>query len=207
MAKIKTTKINIEKGEIKNYSYSTFQGDINLTLYYNSKDSYFYYDWKEINKIFNHLDYNNGLSMYYFTDCKSEKEAFDRICFIIKDNYIVEKYLQIKITLNSKKGEETPFISQSNFGLSIEYKKTLVLRIGNLLGEQNCDNDFNPTSEPHFRKELSKNIIPYSEKVEFFLQNINEKINNLEELIYDFFDVDNELLEQKIIDTGRLLLQ
>jgi len=206
MPKIKTTKINIEKGEMVNYSYSTFQGDINLTLYYNSKDSYFYYDWKEINKVFNHLDYNNELSMYHFTNCKTEQDAFNRICFIIKDNYIIEKSLEIKITLKSKKGKETAFISDSNYGLNIEYRKILVLRIGNLLGEQYCDNEFNPTSTPHFRKEISKNIIPYSEKVEFFLQNINDKINNLEDLIYDFFNVDKDLITEKIINNGQLLL-
>ena len=207
MPKIKTTKLNIEQGEIKNYSHSTFQGDINLTLYYNARDSYFYYDWKEINSFFPHLDYNNDITMHHFSKCESEQDAFDRICFIIKDNYIVEKSLEVKIILNKKKSDKTPFIDNNCFGFKIEYKKILVLKIGNLLGEQYCDDNFKPTSTPHFRKSISKNIIPYSEEVELFLKNIQEKIEILENMVFDFFDVENELLTEKIINNGQLLLK
>jgi len=210
MPKIKTVKLNFNSIGLTDYSYSTFKGQLQYTLYYDAKDDFFYFDWKEINKDFENINYNQ-ISQSRFGQCRTYRKALELLMFTIVEDKTLEKYIEIKITVNKteKSNKDTDIISVgSNWkGINLEFKRIFLVRCGNLIGVQNCHKDtWIVESDPYFTNGKPKNLIPYTNETWDFLTNVDNNIKALGDLIYNFFDGDVELLEDKIKTSGQILL-
>jgi hypothetical protein len=219
MAKLGKIKLNL-LGEVR--GRTTDKGDIELFLYYDVENNYFYFDDKELKLLFKKGEY-----YFNFNDCVTKEMAIR----LVKEHLFAstEKTrmlsLKIRVTaelgkLNEKKFPEylkgkcniNSIEDYEDNGISLEIGFKRVMRLGHE-GEYlyiNCDENWNYKKSygryEYHHHELS--LIEWDEQTELFLLNMQKQMNNLCKNVVDFFNApDANALKQKINNSPLMIGQ
>jgi hypothetical protein len=204
MPRIKKIKFE-DTGELTIAFPST--GCITLDLYYDSKDSYFYFDRKDILKNIKHIKYDD-IKLIGFSGCKTEHEAVQIISNLIYENLFVDakKFLGIRLNANNLKFESTAneFNRGSNLAsLTVGYYKLLQVT-NSRTGERiliKCTDDWEIPKGWFYDKSSRINHFEWTEHREEVLRNAVETVRDLKSNVTRIFEeaIKDDKLE-KILD-------
>ena len=217
MAKLGKIKLNIA-GEVK--ERTTYKGDIELYLYYDVENNYFYFEKEELKKIFKKEDY-----YFDFGNCTTKEMAIR----LVKEHLIasteIKKMLtlRIRVTADLGKGKkEFPeYLEGGNCsihslkdyadnGVSLEIGFKRIMRLGHegefLYIHCNDDWSYEKSYGRYSYYHSMKSLIEWDEQTELFLLNMQKQMNNLCKNVVDFFNTENENeLKQRISNSPLMI--
>jgi hypothetical protein len=176
---------------------TTFTGDIELYLYYNTEHNYFYFDEHEIK---NAIKLENRLS---FGHCDTRDKALDVIKLLIKENIVWERKFRLRLIVDKSLIEDKNEVikrlcdrmsySKNQFGL--EFNRLEYTTFNGRKYYRECNQKWQPSTSINYGEyDLT---IDYSEETEAFLLSMQKQIEDVSKRAIDFF---SEETEQKLFD-------
>ncbi len=200
---------------------TTSSSNIELYLYYNTEDEYFYFDIIELLKYFKKEDLPNTKS--YFGKCDSKEKAINAMKALIVKGGKETKYLRIMIGMpdmhwkiaNPEKNERgsysyekyisdpniPPYLadmlkrgkthSDTSSGLTIDFTKVIKIEQNNSIHFVECNKEWG-----YRESSLSgngDNLIEWTQEREDFIINAQNKLNNLCMSVLNYFNAGDDV--------------
>ena len=231
MAKLHKQKFDILG--VHNEAQTTVSGDVELYLHYDTKNDFFYFDNKEIDKVF------NIKSWFDFKGCKTKKQATSIIELFISDSLVETRVLVLKIGVpkglwnvkdpNYKESSDgirynsdtipnpelpkylvemlkAKSLHDVSSGITLDFERVMKLEFNGMTQYSQCNKDWE-YDKSHLHRN-GQNQIEWTQEMEDFLINAQEKINSLSKMVLDFFNAGDDvssLMEKVDIDSSKLL--
>lgn len=217
MAKLNKQKFNL--AGYYNEDRTTYRGDIELNLYYETEHEYFYFDKIEMEKYLRPEDVPHVNA--YFGQCDTKSKAIDAMQAIIVKGGKETKYLRILLRMpsslyqvpnpnNTSEYEYKRYMTDPKFpkylaemldgisfneiqtsGLSLGYERVIKLEVNNLSHYVACDENWKYNSKSlHGR---GGNLIEWTEEREKFLIDTQDKLNKLCQVVLDYFNAGEDI--------------
>lgn len=216
MAKLNKIKFNLIGTEFRR---TTFKRDIELYLYYNTENEFFYFDSNEIKKYY--PTYNNNIS---FSKCESKRMAIEMIKLYINGYKEKKRMLRVEIDIvgeidinkkdlckqlqemtGSSEDFKSRYDNENKREISLKFKRVLEIKSDGQSDSAyiDCDENWNEgDSYYHY----GRNLIEWSEEIESFLIKMQQQMDMLSKNLINFFNVqDVEELKQRISETPLMI--
>lgn len=216
MAKLNKIKFNLIGTEFRR---TTYKKDVELYLYYNTENEFFYFDSNEIKKYY--PTYNNNIS---FSKCESKRMAIEMMKLYINGYNDKKRMLRIEIDivgeidinkkdlceqLQEMTGHSEDFKShydnENKRAISLKFKRVLKIKSDGQSESAyiDCDENWNEgDSYYHY----DRNLIEWSEEIESFLIKMQQQMDMLSKNLINFFNVkDVEELKQRISNSPLII--
>jgi hypothetical protein len=190
---------------------TTYPGQIELYLHYDSSKDFFYFEPEELKKYVPNCDLKN----YNFENCRSKQEAIDIVQIFLgahketkrflriglelighsgKSREEISEQLRVMTTYSGSRFENTPKVQEETKFNSIErtigirLERVMQIKLNNSITYVSCNRNWE-----YENKDIgygsNHNLIEYDPSIEQFLDKTQEQMDGLVSRITEFFNV------------------
>lgn len=200
MAKLGKQKFNLLGSYIPERTIN--KGDIEMHLYYNTENDYFYFEDSDLKKYINEDILHPDI---FFKECNTKDKAVNKVQTLFKVEAIETKMLKVMLGIPSRLYKEQlnlpPYLVQMLYAgslynkgiISLDYEKVMRLEINGSTYYVKCNSDWK--YDRRCINEDSKGLIEWTESVEKFLVDTQNKIDELCLTVLESFNA-GETVEQ-----------
>jgi len=200
---------------------TTYRGDVELYLYYNTEKDYFYFDVQEMKKYIGDAAPQHG---GFFSDCDTKEKALNKFQSLIKEEVTETRMIRIKIGMPSRiwkvpnpeydKSNEThrmfseeripnPALPDyllkmldkgscySKSGLTLEFERVMKVEVNGIMYYAACKENW--SYDRTSLSSYSEGLIDWNEPLETFLMKTQDNIDALCLIVLNFFNAGKDI--------------